>query len=189
VYLQCPNLILFWTKTVSPGWTKSSTLVSFISPLANLSFRQLCSFFKRKSKLCVMCIRPILYYDIEPWFDCAATHRKKNTGFQNKYHWLRSTEALHEEVGVSLIKELELTFPILRLSWRNASLVFFQRPNWLIPAKTTGNKLSFKRILKTALQSAFVRIQNVELLKSQKYSFIRLITEETHKKAFKKQKD
>jgi hypothetical protein len=76
------------------------------------------SFLNRKSKLCVsnklllykLCIRPILCYGVECWYDCAATHRRKIQIVQNKQlkiimdrHWRHSTEALHEETGVPLI--------------------------------------------------------------------------------------
>ena len=86
---------------------------------ANLAFRILYPFLNRKSKLCIpnklllykLCIRPILCYGIEPWFDCAAGHRKKVQIFQNKQlkiilnrHWRHSTVALHEEAGIPLIE-------------------------------------------------------------------------------------
>jgi Reverse transcriptase (RNA-dependent DNA polymerase)/Endonuclease-reverse transcriptase len=87
---------------------------------ANLAFKILYSFLNRRSKLCVpnklllykLCIRPILCYGIETWFDCAVTHRKKVQIFQNKQlkiilnrHWRHSTVALHEEAGVPLIED------------------------------------------------------------------------------------
>jgi hypothetical protein len=79
-----------------------------------------CSFLNRKSKLCVsnnlllykLCIRPILCYLVECWYDCAATHRRKIQIVQNKQlkiimdrHWRHSTEALHDEAGVPLIED------------------------------------------------------------------------------------
>ena len=87
---------------------------------AGLAFKILYSFLNRRSKLCVYnklllyktCIRPILCYGIETWFDCAKTHRKKIQIIQNKQlkiilnrHWRHSTAALHEEAGVPLIED------------------------------------------------------------------------------------
>jgi hypothetical protein len=97
-----------------------ATQVSKSIEKAGLAFRMLYSFFNRKSKLCVqnklllykLCIRPILCYGIETWFDCAATHRRKIQIVQNKQlkiilnrHWRHSTAALHEEAGVPLIED------------------------------------------------------------------------------------
>jgi hypothetical protein len=102
---------------------KRLTFASHISKSidkASLAFKILYSFLNRKSKLCVtnklllykVCIRPILCYGLECWFDCAATHRRKIQIIQNKQlkiimdrHWRHSTEALHEEAGVPLIEE------------------------------------------------------------------------------------
>jgi hypothetical protein len=74
---------------------------------AEMAFRILYSFLNRKSKLCIQnklllykpCIRPILCYGVETWFDCAPTHKKKLQIIQNKclkiiqnHHWRYSTE-------------------------------------------------------------------------------------------------
>jgi hypothetical protein len=57
------------------------------------------------------CIRPILCYDIETWFDCAATLRRKIQIVQEKQlkiilnrYWRHFTAALHEEACVPLIE-------------------------------------------------------------------------------------
>jgi Reverse transcriptase (RNA-dependent DNA polymerase)/Endonuclease-reverse transcriptase len=102
---------------------KRLTFASHISKSidkATLAFRILYSFLNRKSKLCVpnklllykVCIRPILCYGVECWYDCAATHRRKLQIIQNKQlkiimnrHWRYSTAALHEETGIPLIEE------------------------------------------------------------------------------------
>jgi hypothetical protein len=87
---------------------------------AEMAFRILYSFLNRKSKLCIQnklllyksCIRPILCYGVETWFDCAPTHKKKLQIIQNKClkiiqnrHWRYSTAALHEETNMPRIEE------------------------------------------------------------------------------------
>jgi hypothetical protein len=87
---------------------------------AEKAFRILYSFLNRRSKLCIhnklllykTCIRPILCYGVETWFDCATTHKKKLQIIQNKClkiiknrHWRYSTDALHEETNMPRIED------------------------------------------------------------------------------------
>jgi hypothetical protein len=61
------------------------------------------------------CIRPILCYGVETWFDCTVhrTVAKKKLNFiQNKClkiiqnrHWRYFTDALHEETNIPKIKD------------------------------------------------------------------------------------
>jgi hypothetical protein len=86
---------------------------------AERAFRILYSFFNRKSKLFwynklllyKACIRPILCYGVEAWFNCAITHKKKLQIMQNKClkiiknrHWRYSTFDLHQETNVPMIE-------------------------------------------------------------------------------------
>jgi hypothetical protein len=86
---------------------------------AERAFRILYSFLNRKSKLCLhnklllyrSCIRPILCYGVETWFNCATTHKKKLQIIQNKClkiiknrHWRYSTFDLHQETNMPMIE-------------------------------------------------------------------------------------
>jgi hypothetical protein len=86
---------------------------------AERAFRILYSFLNRKSKLCLYnklllyksCIRPILCYGVETWYNCAATHKKKLQIIQNKClkiiknrHWRYSTFDLHQETNIPMIE-------------------------------------------------------------------------------------
>ena len=123
------NLALFSMEIVSPGQIQSSTLVSIWirnSLLKHKSQSQLKKLVwlleysihsSTESRNYVFptsccCIKPILCYGIETWFDCAATHRRKIQIVQNKQlkiilnrHWRHSTVALHEEAGIPLIND------------------------------------------------------------------------------------
>jgi hypothetical protein len=83
---------------------------------AEKAFRILYSFLNRKSRLCIhnklllykTCIRPILCFGVETWFDCAPTHKNKLQIIQNKClkiiknrHWRYSTNTLHEETNIT----------------------------------------------------------------------------------------
>jgi hypothetical protein len=87
---------------------------------AEKAFKILYSFLNRKSKLCrrnklllyKTCIRPILCYGVETWFDCAPTHKKKLQIIQNKClkiienrHWRYSTATLHEDTDIPKIED------------------------------------------------------------------------------------
>jgi hypothetical protein len=87
---------------------------------AERAFRILYSFLNRRSKLnrfnklllYKSCIRPILTYGVETWYNCAATHKKKLQIIQNKClkiienrHWRYSTFDLHQETNIPLIED------------------------------------------------------------------------------------
>jgi hypothetical protein len=86
---------------------------------AERAFRIFYPFLYRKSKLCLYnklllyksCIRPILCYEVETWYDCAATHKSKLQIIQNKClkiikhrHWRYSTFDLHQETNIPMIE-------------------------------------------------------------------------------------
>jgi hypothetical protein len=78
---------------------------------AERAFRILYSFLNIKSKLFIQnklsiylsCIRPILCYGVETWFDCAPTHKKKKL-IRNR-HWRYSTAAMHDETNKPRIED------------------------------------------------------------------------------------
>jgi hypothetical protein len=78
--------------------------------------RRLSEFFTRfsienRNYVCTInksCIRPILCYGVETWYNCAATHKKK---LQNKClkiiknrHWRYSTFDFHQETNIPIIE-------------------------------------------------------------------------------------
>jgi hypothetical protein len=76
---------------------------------AERAFRILYSFLNGKSKLCLhnklllyrSCIRPILCYGAETWFNCAANKCLKI--IKNR-HWRYSTFDLHQETNMPMIE-------------------------------------------------------------------------------------
>jgi hypothetical protein len=104
---------------ISRSYSRQETDTTKSIEKAERAFRILYSFLNRKSKLCLYnklllfksCIRPILCYGVETWYNCAATHKKKHQIIQNKClkiiknrHWRYSTFDLHQETNIPMIE-------------------------------------------------------------------------------------
>jgi hypothetical protein len=129
--LRLNNQEIPWSSEVKYLGLNLDKRLTFASHTAKAekAFRILYSFLNRKSRLCIhnklllckTCIRPILCYGVETWFDCAPTHKKKLQIIQNKClkiiknrHWRYSTDTLHEETNMpgSRISALKFTISL-----------------------------------------------------------------------------
>jgi hypothetical protein len=113
-----PGSAMLFGETLDKRLTFASHTAKSIEK-AERAFRSLYSFLNRKSKLCLynklflykFCIRPILCYGVEKWYNCAATLKKKLQIIQNKClkiiknrHRRYSTFDLHQETNIPMIK-------------------------------------------------------------------------------------